>query len=766
MKNSIQKFLTIFSTLTIWNNLPAFIGWISLSCGIICANVFPSLRLPSLYNNILFHAIILSLLVTLICKNIQIKIIMFFLTGFTAFSIQQHNQDSFSTQLERHTGEEEQVYISGKVISTPLYAKRKYSFLLKADKLYTNSDTLRLHGNTFKCSGDITPPSYGYITCSGQLYLPHPPANPHAFNEYTTLLANNISGRFRIDTLLTIVPSTSPVTRVARFTRTTVLKTIAHVTNPALKGILQAAFLGEKNNLTPHVKSIFRDAGIYHLLAISGLHVAILISSIWLLLSILPIARVYKILSTILFIWCYLFFIGFIPSLFRAVIMATLILLSTLFQRNNHVINSLGVAGIIWLIMSPASLFTPGFQLSFAATFGIITLFFIFNRQLMPTCHNEIVSLCIKTFFNPFFVSCAGFIATLPIIVYYFGRISLYGLFANIFAVLLMGLAMNTFFAGIIMQMLWQPLALIIMRGTEFFLFCITGLAELSRFIPWASVGVPVPYTEFFIVYSLMVLGFAAVNRTYQIRYLRWMALCLFLMVPIIILRNTSTSYTEIVFFNANKNSPIGIRFPNRKIWLVSSTAKKSPAATYKYILEPWLRHHMLKKMDAILLPSVEKNVVHDLDPVCTNMTPRNVISCNSVNDYPVKENLDLYLNSLDIDHIRTRSGWQIIPAKACTCTVYYHENDASWYSAPRPAMLKLSCSGTQVFINSFNKPSTVQLDSTVIQIDNTTSIYLGQGKRFEFIKTAYNRTLSTEINGAVIVRIDRNGAVKVRSML
>ncbi len=766
MKQYTRQFITLFPVLAVWLQLPAFTGWVSLAAGILCGNAFPALRLHSLYNDIYLYAIILLILTALICKNRPVRIISFFLIGYAAFALHESNYDLFARQLREQSFIESSLSITGKVLSPPLLSRDRYTFLLKADELYTRTDTLALSGKICKCTGPVAPPPYGTVTAVGAFRLPQRRNNPYAWDENTSLRANNIYGRFRIDSLLTARPSTAPPARLASFIRATVLQTIAHVTNPALQGILQAVFLGEKNNLTTHTRQLFRNAGIYHLLAISGLHVAILISSVWLALSLIPVSRVIKILATISFIWCYLFFIGFIPSLFRAVIMATLILLSTLFQRNNHVINALGVAGIIWLIMSPYSLLTPGFQLSFAATFGIVTLFPVFKDNLIPASHNEILALTARTFLPPFFVSLAGFIATLPIIARHFGRIAFFGLVANIFAVFLMGLAMNTFFVGIILQMLCRPLALIAMRITEFFLSCIHGIAGLVTAVPWSSVEIPAPLPEYIILFTLAVTGFAAVNRRYRLPYLKWTAAGLFCLVPAVIFLHTLPVYTEITFFSARGKPAAGIRFPNRKIWLILPTDDRSPEQTYTFILRPWLRRYPLKNLDAVVTPAAGINIIHDLNPICADESPAYVITGTVVPDTVTRENLRAYLQSLDISYIQARNGTRFIPARSCTCTVRLQgKNQPLWYESPVPAVLDFSCNGVRFVLATGENPASLYPHTPLLRIDNTAALYNIHERALQITGMRNTRKFNTDEHGAVIVRIYKNGTVKVRSM-
>lgn len=749
--------------------MPAFTGWLCFSLGIVLAHIFSRLYNIPIYNDVFLYAIVILLISALVIRSLKVRALLFVVCGFLLFSFNSQKEDSFFKELNSVVNIDGDETIEGKVISVPLLSRRKYNFLVAADMLYSNIDTIKMHGRALKCTGRISPPSFGKVTLKGRYRAPKRPANPYTFNEYSYLLSNRIWGRFDVGSFQEISNTKSFASQVALSTRATVLRTISHVKDVNIQGILQAAFLGEKNNLTSHIKNLFREAGIYHLLAISGLHVAILISSMLVILMLFPIPKVIKIVVTILFIWCYLFFIGFIPSLFRAVVMATIILASFMFQRNNYTINSLGVAGLIWLIMSPGSLFTPGYQLSFAATFGIITLFPLFTEKLIPHLNNDVLHLIEKTILSFFFVSLAGFIATVPVLAYHFGRISLFGLAANIFSVFLMAFAMNSFFIGIITQLIWEPISIIVMRFSEFCLSLIVGIADFSRFVSWASIEVPVPYAEFFLIYFFMFLGLAMINKKYFFKYFAWVFPIIFLASPLIISCHNLNSYTEVTIFSTKEGPLTGIRFPNRKIWLAGSISEGSFDRSYKNVIGPRLRHYMIKKVDAVLIPHAGPNVIHDLDPILADNKPAFVITGNKPKGRIPEENFDSFMRSYNVSHIEAKNGRQFIPAEQCTCTIYKHENTGKWYEKSEAVIINFSFSNTQLLINGTNKTlSGMNSENAVIRINKDIALYTDHKQNFLQQNKGRNSglSLSTEEEGAVIIRIKRSGAISIRHML
>lgn len=136
---------------------------------------------------------------------------------------------------------------------------------------------------------------------------------------------------------------------------------------------LLAVLVGE-DRVDPEVKEDFSRAGLSHILAISGTHVATVIFLVSFLLFPVEMAgfRKWKITLMIFCLWGYALLTGMSPSVVRAVIMASFILVGKLTGRYSNSFNSLCGAALLILLFRPMSLFRVGFQLSFLAVAGIL----------------------------------------------------------------------------------------------------------------------------------------------------------------------------------------------------------------------------------------------------------------------------------------------------------------------------------------------------------------------------------------------------------
>ena len=196
-------------------------------------------------------------------------------------------------------------------------------------------------------------------------------------------------------------------------------KLLLHISNhdysPSF-AIIAAMTLGDKSYLSKEQKNDFSAAGSSHLLALSGLHLSILIG---VLLLLFPKNRWQSQLFILLAIWAFVILVGMSASVVRSAIMLSLCMLMHIADRKGFSLNSLSFAAILMLLCNPQSLFDVGFQMSCMAVMGIILL--------TPNIHNKVGSILL--------VSLSAQIATLPLTLYYFGQWSCYGIFLSLLVI-------------------------------------------------------------------------------------------------------------------------------------------------------------------------------------------------------------------------------------------------------------------------------------------------------------------------------------------
>lgn len=226
-------------------------------------------------------------------------------------------------------------------------------------------------------------------------------------------------------------------TRQAILTRIT--RSWENSLSPESYGLFKALVLGDRYQVSEAMQRAFRDCGLSHLLAISGLHFGIIVVLLERLVQRLFLDRRHRYLTLLGVVLVYTSLLSSWPSVIRASIMVCLMFGAPVVGRINDWRNATAVAALAMLIMQPQALFNVGFQLSFVSVLGIIMLYqpILLQLQRLP----------FKMIRTVIAVSLSAQLAVFPLTAYYFQQITpfsflAYLLIAPVFTV--------TLFSGIV----------------------------------------------------------------------------------------------------------------------------------------------------------------------------------------------------------------------------------------------------------------------------------------------------------------------------
>ena len=225
--------------------------------------------------------------------------------------------------------------------------------------------------------------------------------------------------------------------------------------SPAEYGTAAAMSIGYRSALPAALRRDYSTTGTSHLLAVSGLHVAIVTLLVNLLLWLLPAFRYGHIVRNALAvaaIWSYAFLTGLPPSVIRAATMFTGAQLALAASRTGNSTNILLATATLMLLVNPDYLYDLSFQLSFTAVAGIFLLY----KPLYGAVHSRFKAL--NAFWALFIAGLAAALATAPLVSYYFGRIPLIGILVNPLLIL-------TANATVLLSLLWILAPLAPLRG-------------------------------------------------------------------------------------------------------------------------------------------------------------------------------------------------------------------------------------------------------------------------------------------------------------
>lgn len=286
------------------------------------------------------------------------------------------------------------------------------------------------------------------VRIRGKLMPFKAPAMPGTFDQfqYNSLTGTDATG---IAYFMVKIGSTdSYAGKLAKIRRELTQITLKKLSKHGCAGAVASALLtGDKSAIQPEVRDKFINSGTAHILAISGLHMSIVASVIFFLLykilqyinyfcgrfSAKRIAAIVTIPATFL----YLALSGFSPSATRAFIMTSVFLIAVIFGRGVLSLRSVAVAGFLILLFYTGSIFLVSFQLSFCAVVALIAFYETFQYKINNLKANNAGVLGKVVFYilSTLITTVIASIATLPISVAVFNRLSLSGLLGNLVAI-------------------------------------------------------------------------------------------------------------------------------------------------------------------------------------------------------------------------------------------------------------------------------------------------------------------------------------------
>ncbi len=263
--------------------------------------------------------------------------------------------------------------------------------------------------------------------------------------------------------------------------------------------VIQAMTLGKSRQLDQEIKAMFRQAGMYHLLVISGVHIGILAWGGHKILNFLRVPLQYRSIVLSLILVVYAGVTGFQFPVLRAVIMATVFYLSITCNRIADPVYSLLFT--IWLILFlfPNSLFEVSFQLTVAATASIL-LFFRFLQGMQWTNRLHTLPAKWRLPLISLLATTGAMIGVAPLLVYYFGELSPYSFISNPAALPLISLLLPSCLLANLLSLIipsWTLLDPLISLNVW-----LTGwLIHLSGIFPAFAIRIPRPSGLLILIY-------------------------------------------------------------------------------------------------------------------------------------------------------------------------------------------------------------------------------------------------------------------------
>ena len=443
-------------------------------------------------------------------KKVIILIIITSIISNSFILIQNKNYENIYRDLK-----EEKVEIQGKIISVE---KEKYKLKITSNK----------HKNKFlylRCKEKL---EYGNeVKIYGKYEIPNQSRNYKGFDYRNYLKTLKIVGTVNAQKV-TIIQNNSInffFTKINEFSLYLNSKIDDLKILKEEKAILKGILLGDKSEIKEDIVTDFSESNISHILAISGMHITYIILILKFLFNNLIGKHFLKVITSIV-VFIYMCLTKFPVTLVRAGISGIVLIMSNFFYRKNDIWQSLSLSLIIILIYNPFAILNTGLQLSYSAIIGIIVFQKIFKKYIddkLERINNKSIrknkkktKFVIKLFnsklgvlfFDSLLLTISCTIMVIPITVYHYNSIAIFGILLSLFAsfiiapIIILGLVCLVFDFSFIQILLSYSLKILIF------------ISKLGPKIHLNKIYIVTPNFFSILIYYFMVFLFFLIIKT------------------------------------------------------------------------------------------------------------------------------------------------------------------------------------------------------------------------------------------------------------
>ncbi len=396
-----------------------------------------------------------------------------------------------------------------------------------------------------------------------------PPLNPHQFDYKAYLKKQHIYHQLFVSNteLHTLNNDKHSLFGYASLLRETINEKLqTYDFKPEELSIINALLLGQRQDISKEIYDSYTQAGAIHILAVSGLHVGIIL----LLLNILfkPIeyfkhGLFFKTLLLILILWSFAVIAGLSASVVRAVSMFTVVAIALNLKRPTNVYNTLTISMFILLLWKPTFIFDVGFQLSYLAVFAIVAI-----QPMLDTLWKPKYKL-VKFFWNIFTVTLAAQFGIIPISLYYFHQFP--GLF------FISNLAIIPFL-GVILGLGIVVIGLSLVNLLPSFLASLYGaiITKMNQLVGWVAAqesflfkNISFDFSHVLISYTI-IIGFLIYLKTKTFKSVAFVLVIVIISQGVLIFSKKEMAENSFIVFHKSRHSIIGHK-TNQKLHLYSN---------------------------------------------------------------------------------------------------------------------------------------------------------------------------------------------------
>ena len=542
-----------------------------------------------------------------------------------------HNQD-----IGRYI-DKGKLTMEGIVIDSPLAYSDKNVLIVGCIRAIKDKSYIPVSGNIRLAVPESINFQYGdFIRFHSTLKRIHNFNNPGGFDyEHYLNLQGIYATGFVADSsgiVLLRQNSASPIRLKLESFRRYLKKIIYNNADSPQREIIEAMTIGNQNAIPSDVRDNFNKTGTSHILSISGLHIGMVAATAFFFVLLILKSSQYLMLrfniiklaaaAAFFMVLTYAFIAGMGVTVLRSTLMALIFLIALISGKQKELYNTLALAGLIILVISPEAVFDISFQLSFMAVLALIYIvprfsdLSITQHAFLPLWSQHII----RHIYLTTIVCCAATIGTLPLIMYYFNRVSSVTIIANLISVPLLGtlalaismfFILSAFFSPVIAGYFIKLASLLVQLSVDI----INKLASLS----WSSFNTTKPdlieIAVFYLFIFLVIQFIDAMKKRKTPKEFsprRFLILKCLLIITIVCLaadifyltvKDKLSSDLKITVIDVGQGTSTLVRFPGGGNMLIDGGGfSDSSFDTGKSVLAPFLYHERISKVDTAVL--------------------------------------------------------------------------------------------------------------------------------------------------------------------
>ncbi|MDF1614785.1 DNA internalization-related competence protein ComEC/Rec2 [Desulfurivibrio dismutans] len=382
--------------------------------------------------------------------------------------------------------------------------------------------------------------------------------------------------------------------------------------------VLRALLIGDRSGIEAATLEAFKAGGAMHLLAISGMHLGLIAllsmaAAEWLLkrssylLQTIHVRKAALLLALVPIIG-YALITGLQPPALRALIMTLVFMAAVLSDRQWCSLNNLALAAIIILALDPTALFGASFQLSFAATAGIIMLAPALQDryQATTTAGRQLLFWVITSLL----VSTVATLVTAPLAMYHFHRVSLLSPLTTLLAtpliffwtlpLALVGLFLAAVSESALLTGLAELLLTAASRGLDLTVSLTVWLAEL----PGSFFYLAPPSTAEFLCWGILLMTLALARRHAAFPVAAAMMALLLVLLPVYHQwQRQQEPNSRVSFIEVGHGKATVVEMPGNRNFLVDGGGPATLSTDVgEQLIAPFLRQRRIKRLEAVVI--------------------------------------------------------------------------------------------------------------------------------------------------------------------